>query len=90
MSYTYIASISLIIGCGRSGVSYHLLERRARSMVLKHEDKISHPYSFVRFYCAVLGYNPVLSTAASIVPLYDNAFLIPSICFPREKPECHR
>lgn len=43
MSYTYIASISLIIGCGRSGVSYHLLERRARSIVLEHEDKISHP-----------------------------------------------
>jgi len=93
--YIYICVCCIDISdywiCGRSGVSYHLLERRARSMVLEHEDKISHPYnSFVRFCCAVLGCSPVPSIAASAVLLYDNAFPIPSICFPREKPECHR
>lgn len=85
-------SISLITGCGRFGVSSHLLERRARSIVLElivlTGDKISHRYnSFVRFCCAVLGCNPILSTAASAMPLYDNAFPIPSICFSHEKAE---
>lgn len=72
-------------------VSYHSLERRTRSMILEGEDKMSHPYdSFVLFCCGVLGCNSTPSTAASVVPLYDNAFLILSIFLSREKPECHR
>lgn len=60
-------------------------------MVLERENKISYPYdSFVPFYRAVLGGNPVPLTVASTVPLHDNAFPIPSICFPRKKPEYRR
>lgn len=90
VQYLFIDSLAsifrnLITGCGRPDVSYHLLERRARSMVLERENKISYPYdSFVPFYRAVLGGNPAPLTVASTVPLRDNAFPIPSIFSARE------
>jgi len=55
--------------CGRSGVSYHLLERRARSMVLEHEDKISHPTT-LSFAFAVQSLNTALSPRSLRLPCY--------------------